>query len=112
MQLKIILNRVQKHPRFVYEQARWYEQGKDLSIEVPVRPRSNSRAICSGCDQPRPGYDTQPERPFEFVPLWNIPVFFLYAMRRVDCVDCGVLVEAVPWAEGKNHLTTPAGPRR
>ncbi len=106
MQLKIILNRVQKHPRFVYEQARWCEQGKDSSIEVPVRPRSNSRAICSGCDQPRPGYDTQPERPFEFVPLWNIPVFFLYAMRRVDCVDCGVLVEAVPWAEGKNHLTT------
>jgi transposase len=39
------------------------------------------------------------------VPVWNIPVSFVYAMRRVDCVRCGVTVEVVPWAEGKQHLT-------
>jgi len=33
-------------------------------------------------------------------------VIFLYAMRRVDCPSCGVKVERVPWAEGKNQLTT------
>jgi len=27
-------------------------------------------------------------------------VFFLYRMRRVDCRDCDVKVERVPWAEG------------
>jgi transposase len=27
-------------------------------------------------------------------------------MRRVECPDCGVRVERVPWAEGKKHLTT------
>ena len=32
-------------------------------------------------------------------------VFFVYAMRRVDCPDCGVKVERVPWCDGKNHLT-------
>jgi transposase len=32
-------------------------------------------------------------------------VFFWYAMRRVDCRGCGVKVEAVPWAEGKQTLT-------
>jgi transposase len=42
---------------------------------------------------------------FEFVPLWNIPVFFVYLMRRVDCRRCGVRVESVPWAEGKHTLT-------
>ena len=26
-------------------------------------------------------------------------------MRRCDCPDCGVVVEAVPWAEGKQQLT-------
>jgi transposase len=26
-------------------------------------------------------------------------------MRRVDCLRCGVCVEIVPWAEGKNQLT-------
>ena len=38
--------------------------------------------------------------------MWGIVVFFVYAMRRVDCPRCGVKVEQVPWAEGKNHLTT------
>lgn len=51
------------------------------------------------------GYDRLAARRFEFVPLWGMPVFFCYAMRRVDCPRCGVKVEAVPWAEGKNHLT-------
>jgi hypothetical protein len=38
-------------------------------------------------------------------PLWNIAVFFAYALRRVNCPRCGVKVERVPWAEGKNTLT-------
>jgi hypothetical protein len=37
---------------------------------------------------------------------WGTRVFFLYPMRRVDCIDCGVRVEEVPWAKGKNQLTT------
>jgi transposase len=40
------------------------------------------------------------------VPLWNIPVFFVYRMRRVDCRRCGVRVESVPWGQGKHLLTT------
>ena len=32
---------------------------------------------------------------------------FVYGtMRRVDCPTCGVVVEQVPWAEGKQQLTT------
>ena len=27
-------------------------------------------------------------------------------MRRVECPDCGVKVEQVPWCDGKNQLTT------
>jgi len=46
-----------------------------------------------------------PPRRFEFVPLWAIPVFFIYAMRRVDCPRCGVTVEKVPWGDGKCTLT-------
>ena len=29
------------------------------------------------------GFDRLPERRFEFVPLWGIPVLFVYALRRV-----------------------------
>ncbi len=76
------------------------------TIEVSIRPRTNGRPICSGCHQVRPGYDQLPERRFEFVPLWGIAVYFLYAMRRVECPTCGVKVERVPWADGKSSLTT------
>jgi transposase len=40
------------------------------------------------------------------VPLWQIAVYFVYAMRRVDCPRCGVRVEQVPWCDGKHSLTT------
>ena len=53
-----------------------------------------------------PVYDRLTPRRFEFVPLWGLRVFFLYAMRRVDCPRCGVTVERVPWADGKHQLTT------
>ena len=63
-------------------------------------------ALTSGCGKKRPGYDRLATRRFEFVPLWNMAVFFVYAMRRVDCPTCGVTVERVPWGDGKGHLTT------
>jgi len=40
------------------------------------------------------------------VPLWNIAAFFVYSLRRVDCLACAVTVEQVPWSDGKEHLTT------
>jgi transposase len=106
MLLKSILNRVQLHHGFVYGAVRLLEKATRLILEIEIRPRKGCRPICSGCDKPGPGYDTLPVRRFEFVPLWGIAVFFLYAMRRVDCCRCGIKVEVVPWAVGKNHLTT------
>jgi hypothetical protein len=104
MQLKSILNRIQKYKSFVYEGVAWGEDER-LSLQVEVRPRAHSRPICSGCRRVRPGYDTLPPRQFESVPLWGIAVFFVYALRRVNCKRCGVKVEAVPWATGKHTFT-------
>jgi transposase len=105
MQLKTILNRVERYKSFVYGEPRWVDDTLRLAIEVPIEPRSNGRPICSGCQKPRPGYDRLTPRRFEFVPLWQIAVVFVYALRRVDCPSCGVVVEQVPWATGKSHLT-------
>ena len=105
MQLKTILNHVEKHKSFVYGAVRFFRKGKDLAIEVGIRPRRNSRPICSECGCPGPQYDRLPSRRFEFVPLWAIAVFFVYRMRRVDCRRCGVKVERVPWGDGQCHLT-------
>jgi len=106
VQLKTILNHVERHKSFVYQEARWADPETKTIIEIPIEPRANGRAICSGCGQAAPGYDHLAERRFEFVPLWQIAVYFVYAMRRVNCPRCGVRVEQVPWCDGKHSLTT------
>ncbi len=44
-------------------------------------------------------------RRFSFIPIWGFLVFFLYAPRRVNCPDCGIKVEEIPWANGKSDQT-------
>jgi len=76
------------------------------SLIVEVVARKNSRPICSGCRSTSSIYDHQKKpRRFSFVPLWGIPVYLCYLMRRVDCLRCGVKVEALPWSDGKIPLT-------
>jgi len=101
MHLKTILNRVHPIKGFVYEKVQFVGQ----HIEVKVRPRKGSKAICSGCGQTGPTYDTGVARQFGFVPLWALTVYLVYAMRRVNCSHCGVKVEQVPWAIGKRRVT-------
>lgn len=106
MQLQTILHRVQRHKSFVYRKARFRDDDQGLALEVTLEPRANGQPVCSGCGKKRPGYDRLRARRFQFVPLWGIAVFFVYAPRRVDCPRCGVKVEQLPWATGKGRLTT------
>jgi len=103
MELTTILNHCHHFRGFVYQHARFGPDKK--TIEVAIRPREGSAAVCSGCQKPAPGYDQLPERRFEFIPFWGFLVFFLYRMRRVHCRNCGVVVEEVPWGDGKHQLT-------
>lgn len=105
MQLKTILNRCHKFKSFVYGNIQFVESKEKPCLEVEVLPRSNSKPLCSSCCRPAPLYDRLTERRFEFVPMWGFAVFFLYVMRRVNCSTCGVKVEQVPWACGKQQLT-------
>jgi transposase len=104
MQLLTILNRCHHFPGFVYHKAGFSSDRR--SIDIAVRPRKGSKAICSRCHQPAPGYDRLPERRFEFIPFWGFLVFLLYSMRRVHCRRCqAIVVEEVPWSDGKRTLT-------
>ena len=104
MELITILNRCHRFRGFVYQHADFSADKK--SIEVAVRPRKGSAAVCSRCHLPAPGYDQLAERRFEFIPLWGFLVFLLYTMRRVNCRRCGIVaVEEVPWGDGKRTLT-------
>ena len=105
MRVKSILNQVEKYKDFVYERVRWREEGQERVLVVEVRERAHRPGRCAECGEPRPGYDRLAARQFEYVPLWGIPVYFVYAPRRVQCPRCGIKVEAVPWAQGKQTLT-------
>src|SRR5580704_8274886 len=52
MDLLTILNRCHHFSGFVYQHARFSPDKK--AIEIAVRPRTGSTAVCSGCHQPAP----------------------------------------------------------
>lgn len=106
MLVTTILNRIERHKGFVFGKTQMgtSDDGGDC-IEIAVRARKNSKGVCSQCGKSCSGYDRLGERRFQYVPLWGIPVLLLYALRRVDCPDCGVKVEQVPWATGKSPVT-------
>lgn len=105
MLIKTVLNKILLFKGFVFDKCELAGCDGTMSLVVEIRPRRNGKIICSRCEGRRSGYDTLPPRRFEFVPMWGIPVFFRYAMRRVNCPDCGVVVEKVPWAKGKHQVT-------
>lgn len=105
MRVRTILNRLVDFKGFVLVKENFVERADGLSLEIMVRPRANSSALCSRCKAPAPLYDHLKERRFHFPALWSVPVFLVYCMRRVHCPDCGVKVECVPWASGKSSVT-------
>jgi transposase len=105
MQLQTILNRVEPYKSFVYKRTMFDESRGEPEVRVELEHRKNSRPLCSGCGEPRPGYDRLKPREWQFVPLWQLTVRFVYALRRVNCPTCGIGVEQVPWASGKSRQT-------
>ena len=107
LEVKTILNRIQHFVGFVYQEVRLRcHRGRPRCIEIRLEPHRGIRARCSECRRPAPGYDQLPERSWLFVPLWCIKTYFLYPPRRVECPAHGVVVEHIPWSEGKRPITT------
>jgi len=108
VRIETLLNKVYRHKSFVYRDARLECIGKRDAVVVDIVPRRNGLSVCSSCLRVGAVYDHAPEhRQFQFIPVWNMPVYFCYRMRRVNCRECGVKVEQVPWAEGKSPVTKP-----
>ena len=108
LQLRTLLNHVHPLKSFVYVDVRLVpcEGTPSVCVDARLVPRKNSHGRCCKCNKPCATYDHQPERRFDFVPLWGLLVFLLYVPRRVECDRCGIHVEAMPWAVGKSSMTT------
>ena len=102
-----MLNALQPFPGFIYQDIRFCRPraGQPRAIEITVAAHGGRGAKCSRCLKPAPGYDRLEPRAWLFVPLWGIVTWFLYAARRVHCPEHGVVIEHVPWSEGKRPVT-------
>jgi len=106
LEVKTILNRIQHFVGFVYHDVRFRcRRPGRLRIEVSIQPHQNMRPKCGRCQRPAAGYDRLPERGWLFVPLWGIKTYFLYAPRRVQCPEHGIVVEHIPWSDGKRPVS-------
>jgi transposase len=107
LQVKTILNAIQHFPGFVFQDIRMirHRDGRPCRIEISVEAHVGLPAKCSRCLKPAPGYDRLGERFWLFVPLWGLVTWFVYAARRVQCAEHGVVVEHLPWSGGKRPVT-------
>ena len=106
MRIETILNDCQKFKSFIYEKVSWSTlDSGEKCLKVLVKPRKNGKLVCSCCQKLVKKHDQLSVREFEFVPILGYRFFFVYQMRRVNCRNCGVKVELVPWASGKHTLT-------
>ena len=100
LKVKTLLNRLQPFAGFIYQRITLTAD----TIEVEVQSHAQRRPRCSRCQQSCPGYDRLPPRRWLFVPLWNLPVWFIYAPRRVCCPLHGIVVEHMPWSVGNRPI--------
>ena len=107
LEVKTVLNRIQHFVGFVYQEIQLH--GGRIGqpwLTITLQAHKGIRGRCSECRRPAAGYDRLSERHWRFVPLWGMPTWFLYAPRRVKCPEHGVVVEHIPWSEGKRPITT------
>ena len=69
MQVKTILNRIQKQRGFVYRDVRFEHLNGVLVLTVDLYPHARNQPACADCGQRRPQYDRLPPRRFE--PRWT-----------------------------------------
>jgi transposase len=109
MHIQTLLNYTHPIKGWKYGHTRLVGKAGHSVIEVDIVPFRRNRPICSTCGTEGSIYDhcSGEARRFLFVPLWAITVVLVYAMRRVQCPKCQrVVVEKVPWADGKSRTTT------
>jgi len=105
MLIKTLLNKVERFKSFVYDSVCVMLIGGTEALVIDMVPRRNSRPRCPECNKRCTVYDRQPQRLFEYLPVWSFKVYFRYTPRRVKCPEHGVKVESLPWAYGKERMT-------
>lgn len=103
MLIKTILNKSYRVKNFVYGKVSLLAD----TVIIQMHNHHGRQGQCSQCQQQCPAYDHLKERHFRFVPLWAYKVELVYTPRRVSCLEHGIKVEYMPWADGKSPICEP-----
>lgn len=103
MLIKTLLNKCYPVKHFIYGKVSLVNE----RVMVAVSRRQGSLGQCSQCYRVASGYDRLKERRFRFIPLWGFKVEFVYRPCRVQCPNHGIVVEHMPWADGKSPICEP-----
>ena len=77
---------------------------EDRGLVLEARPRWR-KPRCGECGRAGPIYDISPPRFWRHLNFGENRCWIRYAPRRVNCRDCGVKIEAVPWAARGSRFT-------
>ena len=105
VKISTLLNATQRLEGFIYENTRLVKTVEGLRIEIDVRAHKQRSAKCSKCQCDAPGYDHLDLREWTDVPISGVDASLLYAPRRVRCPIHDIIVEHMPWNEGKHTMT-------
>lgn len=79
---------------------------KKQVLEVRLEAQQE-RAICSRCGAARRRHHDLRggERRWRAPDAWQVQTVLIAKLRRVDCRQCGIRTEAVPWARAGSRYT-------
>ena len=75
-----------------------YREGGAVIVKIRRRPGSGFR--CGHCGEGLVfAYDTYESRRIRDYPIWGHPCYLEAKLVRVDCPNCGVVIESLEWVE-------------
>lgn len=99
MRITTAFNRLLRLPGALVRDVAFAAEG--VIVTVALRRR---RPVCSACGQVCQRVHDRARRRWRHLDLGGQRCFIEYELRRVRCPDCGVRVEALPWARaGARH---------
>ena len=79
-------------------------EGGHQEVVVDLARRERRRMRCGRCDRVVGGIYDRSTRSWRHLDLMRVRCTLRCEVRRIECPDCGVVAEAVPWARsGSRH---------
>lgn len=103
MLLQTLLNDCYKFPGFKYGKIHFNKTAKVLTVLIHHKKRSKGK--CPECMKPCSRNNYQKIRYFSFISFWGYKIRFAYKPRRINCKKHNIIVEYMPWANGKSPIT-------